>query len=43
MAENWFFNGHRNKLITDLSRLRVSDINSEASDWRFQLNWDMSL
>jgi len=43
LAANWFFNGHRNKLTTDVSRLRISDVKGEAQDWRFRLQWDISL
>ena len=40
---NWFFNGHRNKLTLDLSRLH--DRNAEADKrWenRIRLQWDVS-
>ena len=40
---NWFFNGHRNKLTTDVSRLEIDDPMGETSDWRFRLQWDVSL
>jgi phosphate-selective porin OprO/OprP len=42
-AANWFFNGHRNKLTTDVSRLTIDDLKGEARDWRFRLQWDLSL
>jgi len=40
---NWFFNGHRNKLTSDVSRLKIDDPKGEARDWRFRLQWDISL
>jgi phosphate-selective porin OprO/OprP len=43
LGANWFFNGHRNKLTTDISRLRIDDLEGEESDWRFRLQWDISL
>ena len=45
LAANWFFNGHRNKLTTDVSWLTISDIDTleAGSDWRFRLQWDISL
>jgi len=43
LAVNWFFNGHRNKLTSDISRLKISDPTGDAQDWRFRLQWDVSL
>ncbi len=43
LAMNWFFNGHRNKLTSDVSRLKIDDPQGEATDWRFRLQWDISL
>lgn len=43
VAANWFFNGHRNKLTTDVSRLLIYDLSGETDDWRFRLQWDISL
>ena len=43
LAAKWFFNGHRNKLTSDVSHLRISDPKGEAQDWRFRLQWDVSL
>lgn len=43
LATNWFFNGHRNKFTVDMSRLQISDPGGEALDWRFRLQWDISL
>ncbi|NOR18541.1 MAG: porin [Xanthomonadales bacterium] len=43
LAANWFFNGHRNKLTTDISRLQIDDPQGQARDWRFRLQWDISL
>ena len=40
---NWFFNGHRNKLTSDVSRLKIDDPMGETLDWRFRLQWDVSL
>lgn len=43
LASNWFFNGHRNKLTVDVSRLEIEDVDGSASDWRVRLQWDLSL
>jgi len=43
LGVNWFFNGHRNKLSSDVSRLRFDDPTGMARDWRFRLQWDVSL
>ena len=43
-ALNWFFNGHKNKLTTEINYLRYS--NSAvypAEEWRFRIQWDISL
>ncbi|NNK33470.1 MAG: porin, partial [Xanthomonadales bacterium] len=44
-AANWFFNGHRNKLTADISWLTIDDATTleAASDWRFRIQWDISL
>ena len=39
---NWFFNGHRNKLTTDISRLAFEDGDTTARKWRWRLQWDVS-
>jgi len=43
VAVNWFFNGHRNKLTSDVSRLKIDDPRGQTQDWRFRLQWDVSL
>jgi len=43
LGVNWFFNGHRNKLTSDVSRLEIDDLTGETTDWRFRLQWDVSL
>ena len=43
LGANWFFNGHRNKLTSDVSYLEIDDLSGEATDWRFRLQWDISL
>ncbi len=43
LAVNWFFNGHRNKLTSDVSRLDIDDPQGHTRDWRFRLQWDLSL
>lgn len=41
---NWFFNGHNNKLSADISYLKVEEsINKSISDWRYRLQWDISI
>ncbi|MBT8050183.1 MAG: hypothetical protein KJO70_03240 [Gammaproteobacteria bacterium] len=45
LAANGFFNGHRNKLTTDISWLTIDEGSTPraASDWRFRIQWDISL
>lgn len=45
LAINWFFNGHRNKLTSDVSRLMIEDLEAEdtVTDWRFRIQWEISL
>ncbi|NNJ65694.1 MAG: porin, partial [Xanthomonadales bacterium] len=45
LSANWFFNGHRNKLTADISWLTIDDATTleAASDWRFRIQWDISL
>ncbi len=43
-AFNWFFNGHRNKLTFETSRFtydKSADVLTQ--EWRFRLQWDISL
>ena len=41
---NWFFNGHRNKLSTDITRFDFEgDLEGEYDEWRFRLQWDVSI
>ena len=40
---NWFFNGHRNKLTTDVSYLQTfADAPNDLSAWRVRFQWDVS-
>jgi len=43
LAANWFFNGHRNKLTVDLAYLKIREEAGSENDWRFRLQWDISL
>jgi phosphate-selective porin OprO/OprP len=43
LGMNWFFNGHRNKLTSDISRIIIDDPQGAARDWRFRIQWDVSL
>ena len=40
---NWFFNGHRNKLTFDLTRLSESTPAAQTTSWGFRLQWDVSI
>ena len=40
---NWFYEGHRNKLTVDLSRLEFNAPNGKISDNRFRFQWELSL
>jgi len=44
-ATNWFFNGHRNKLTAEAAWLRTIDEDDSraANDWRFSLQWEISI
>jgi phosphate-selective porin OprO/OprP len=42
VAGNWFFDGHRNKLTADLSRLGIDDPTGSGTAWRVRLQWDFS-
>ncbi|HEY9260463.1 porin, partial [Chitinophaga sp.] len=44
IATNWFFNGHKNKVTAEVSYFnydKTGDV--PASQWRFRLQWDISL
>ncbi len=43
LGANWFFNGHRNKLSFDVTRLDYEEPDLESSKLRFRLQWDVSL
>ncbi|GIQ61021.1 hypothetical protein Flavo103_41570 [Flavobacterium collinsii] len=41
---NWFFNGHKNKLTSEVTYFTFQDKNLPlAAGWRFILQWDISL
>jgi phosphate-selective porin OprO/OprP len=42
MAVNWFFQGHRNKLGADLSRVVRRDVSENQTEARIRLQWDVS-
>lgn len=42
LGANWFFNGHRNKITGDLSRISSKDIEGRYSSNRVRLQWDWS-
>ncbi len=43
VGANWFFNGHRNKLSMDASRIRFDTLHGNAeSSIRLRLQWDIS-
>lgn len=39
---NWFFNGHRNKITTDVSHIALDSPDGETTETRFRLQWDFS-
>lgn len=44
MVFNWFFNGHKNKLTTEVSYFNYSEEFVQLADqWRFRVQWDISL
>jgi len=44
VAFNWFFNGHKNKLTTEVSYFDYQDKTLPlAQGWRFRIQWDISL
>jgi phosphate-selective porin OprO/OprP len=42
-AINWFLNGHRNKLTFDASYLTAEEEGQRESDYRYQLQWELSI
>ena len=43
LAFNWFFNGHRNKLSSEVTYFNFqTPTEIEASGWRFRVQWDIS-
>jgi phosphate-selective porin OprO/OprP len=42
LAANWFFNGHRNKLTADVSRITRPDTTGSETETRIRLQWDVS-
>ena len=42
LAANWFFNGHRNKLTADLSRVNRKGTEDRDSNNRIRLQWEWS-
>ena len=43
LGANWYFNGHRNKLSTDVAYLDFADPDEgSANDFRFRFQWDVS-
>ena len=43
IGANWYFNGHRNKLTFDLTRLRETAGDVRNASWGLRLQWDVSL
>lgn len=44
VATNWFFNGHKNKLTAEVSYFSYDKTGDVPADqWRFRLQWDISL
>jgi hypothetical protein len=44
LAANWFFNGHKNKLTAETSYFKYDGIGEfPADEWRFRIQWDISL
>lgn len=41
-ASNWFFNGHRNKLTADVSRVIRQNVADNEFETRVRLQWDVS-
>jgi len=42
LGANWFFNGHRNKITTDISQIILDAPDGEKSEIRLQFQWDVS-
>ncbi|MEP4079802.1 porin [Haloferula sp.] len=43
IGANWYFNGHRNKLSTDLALVDIDDpVTGSKSDLRLRVQWDVS-
>lgn len=42
LAGNWFFQGHRNKLTADLSRIKRRMVPETETDLQFRLQWEWS-
>jgi hypothetical protein len=41
---NYFFNGHKNKLTTEVNYFEYQNIETlPANEWRFRIQWDISL
>ena len=43
LAVNWFFNGHRNKLTFDATYISAEDDGRRESEYRYQLQWEVSI
>jgi phosphate-selective porin OprO and OprP len=43
LGANWFINGHRNKFTADVSALDFESPLRDASQWRFRLQWELSI
>ncbi|RDV24533.1 porin [Alteromonas aestuariivivens] len=44
LALNWFFNGHNNKVTTDITRFDIEQVGELSSPdrWQFRVQWDVS-
>jgi hypothetical protein len=42
LGANWFFNGHRNKITADTSRIVLDGPGGEKSKARYRIQWDVS-
>ncbi len=43
LGSNWFFSGHRNKLTADTSYIDLDDPSDPSSEWRFRLQYELSI
>ena len=43
VGANWFLNGHRNKFTADTSYLDLDDPSDPSSEWRFRLQYELSI